>query len=862
MRKVIAYFFALFLFFLGRSPLLANEPDSAYIFVYGTAKNNYHNGLHIAWSLDKHTWHPFGPEHSFVKSDYGPWGSQKKMFDPFLFHAPDGTWHCVWSLNKEDGVFAHASSTDLITWSRQSYPLVLSGGNCLEPMIAYDDTNEVYTISWTSDKGGRQTYFVTTKDFKSYSAAKKTTAFLPKKEKVVFSDSEQSGTLHKVPWRTVDNINKAQQLSAYKAKLNSERTADDVQRFGSLEDVKATINIEKGATRKISDLLMGIFFEDINYAADGGLYAELIQNRGFEYSADIRKEWNNLTAWHAYDTNSDLSIDTASPIHINNKHYVSLNAPAGGGIVNEGFGGIAVHANEKYNFSLFARSPEIKNTNLVIRLEDINGKTIAQAIVTRLSKTWKKHELTLASNATVKNARLVIQLQQAGKVELDMVSLFPEETFYNRKNGLRADLAQTIADMKPRFVRFPGGCVAHGNGIENIYHWKNTIGPLEARKPQRNLWGYHQSYGLGYFEYFQFCEDLGAEPIPVVAAGVPCQNSGHNGRPIAGQQCGIPMEEMGDYVQDILDLIEYANGDVNTVWGKKRAEAGHPKPFNLKYIGVGNEDLITDVFEERFTMIYNAIKEKYPEINIIGTAGPFYEGTDYVEGWKLATKLQVPYIDEHYYNPPGWYIHNQDFYDKYDRSKAKVYLGEYAAHIPNRSSTIETALAEALHLCNIERNGDIVAMTSYAPLLAKIGNTQWNPDLIYFDNTEVKPTIGYYVQQLFGQHSGNEYIFSSLQLTSDDDNVRKRIGKSIVRDNASGDIIIKLVNFLPIEVDVASDIFDVVADSGNVKATILSGAPDDKQAKPVETTIDVTSFRLQPYSLTVIRFKEKTRCAL
>ncbi|PRD48305.1 alpha-L-arabinofuranosidase C-terminal domain-containing protein [Sphingobacterium haloxyli] len=857
-KKTVVSFFVLVLFLSGQSFLLANEPDSAYIFVYGAAKNNHHNGLHVAWSLDKQTWHPVGTEHSFVKSDYGPWGAEKKMIDPFLFRAPDGIWHCVWSLNNEDGAFGYASSTDLLTWNRQSYPLVLSTGNCLKPMIAYDDTNDVYTISWTSDKEHNQAYFVTTKDFKHYSPAKKATVFLPRTEKVALPDGQQSGTLHKVAWHTVDNVIKAQQLAAYKTKLNSERMTDDDQRFSTLKDVKATINVNQNTTRQISDLLVGIFFEDINYAADGGLYAELIQNRGFEYSPNIRKEWDNLTAWNVYDAHSKLSIDTVSPIHINNKHYVTVEASAGGGLYNEGFGGIAVRANEKYNLSLFARAPEANIANLLIRLEDANGKTIGQATIKRLTKAWKKHELTVIPTVTAENAKLVIQLQEAGKVNLDMVSLFPQNTFRNRRNGLRADLAQAIADMKPRFVRFPGGCVAHGNGIENIYHWKHTIGPLETRKPQRNLWGYHQSYGLGYFEYFQFCEDLGAEPIPVVAAGVPCQNSAHNGHPLAGQQCGIPMEEMGDYVQDILDLIEYANGDVHTVWGKKRAEAGHPEPFNLKYIGVGNEDLITDIFEERFTMIYDAIKEKYPEIHVIGTAGPFYEGTDYVEGWKLATKLHVPYMDEHYYNPPGWYIHNQDFYDKYDRSKAKVYLGEYAAHIPGRASTIETALAEALHLCNIERNGDIVAMTSYAPLLAKIGNTQWNPDLIYFDNTEVKPTVGYYVQQLFGQHAGNAYIFSDLQLNNSDDNVRKRIGKSIVRDEVSGDIIMKLVNLLPVEVDVESNISELAVDSENIDATILSGTPADKDAKPIHATVNLDDFKLKPYSLTVIRFKEKT----
>ena len=857
MKKATYTLFVLCLFFSAQNFLFANEPDSAYIFVYGTAKNNHHNGLHIAWSLDKHTWHPVGPEHSFVKSDYGPWGAEKKMFDPFLFRAPDGIWHCVWSLNHHDGAFAHASSSDLITWSRQSYPLVLSDGNCQEPMIAYDETNDVYTVNWISNKGPKQAYFVTTKDFKHYSAAKKTAVSLPNKERVSLPDGEQQGTLHKVAWHTVDNIIKTQQLAAYKTKLNGERLTDDTQLFLGLEEVKANLNVKKEDTRQISDLLIGIFFEDINYAADGGLYAELIQNRGFEYSPDIRKEWNSLTAWNAYDTHSKLSIDTVSPIHINNKHYVTLEATAGGGISNEGFGGITIRANEKYNLSLFARAPETNGINLQIRLEDEHGKIISQATTKRLTKNWKKHELTLTSSATVKNARLIIQLQQAGKVNLDMVSLFPQNTFRNHKNGLRADLAQTIADMKPRFVRFPGGCVAHGNGIENIYHWKHTIGPLEARKHQRNIWGYHQSYGLGYFEYFQFCEDLGAEPIPVVAAGVPCQNSAHNGHHLAGQQCGIPMEEMGDYVQDILDLIEYANGDVNTVWGKKRAEAGHPEPFNLKYIGVGNEDLITDIFEERFTLIYNAIKDKHPEIHVIGTAGPFNEGTDYIEGWKLASTLKIPYMDEHYYNPPGWYIHNQDFYDKYDRSNAKVYLGEYAAHIPERASTIETALAEALHLCNTERNGDIVAMTSYAPLLAKIGSTQWNPDLIYFDNNEVKPTVGYYVQQLFGQHAGNTYIFSDLQLNNSDDHIRKRIGTSIVRDEISGDIILKLVNLLPVEVDLSSNIANLAIDSEHVNATILSGEAEDRDAKPMNTKIDLNNFKMKPYSLSVIRFKEK-----
>ena len=439
-----------------------------------------------------------------------------------------------------------------------------------------------------------------------------------------------------------------------------------------------------------------------------------------------------------------------------------------------------------------------------------------------------------------------------------MISLFPEKTFMNRPNGLRADLAQAIADIHPRFIRFPGGCVAHGDGLDNMYRWKNTIGPLEARKPQRNLWGYHQTAGLGYFEYFRFCEDIGAEPVPVVAAGVPCQNSActHRG---GGQQGGIPMCEMDDYVQEILDLIEYANGDVKTEWGKKRAEAGHPKPFNLKYIGIGNEDLITDIFEERFTMLFNAVKEKHPEITVIGTVGPYSEGTDYEEGWELANKLNIPMVDEHYYQKPGWFIHNQDYYDKYDRSKSKVYLGEYAAHLPGRPNNLETALSEALYMTALERNGDVVHMTSYAPLLAKEGHTQWNPDLIYFNNEEVKPTVGYYVQQLYGQHAGDEYLNSRVILPEENDAMQKRIASSVVRDSRSNDLIVKLVNLLPVPTQTSVLLKDIPVVEETATLTTLSGKPDDKQAKPVTTTIRVSNdfdIDLPAYSFTVIRIKQ------
>ena len=318
------------------------------------------------------------------------------------------------------------------------------------------------------------------------------------------------------------------------------------------------------------------------------------------------------------------------------------------------------------------------------------------------------------------------------------------------------------------------------------------------------------------------------------------------------------MSEMDEYVQEVLDLIEWANGDKNTKWGKIRAEAGHPAPFNLKYIGIGNEDLITDIFEERFTMIFNAVKEKHPEITVIGTVGPFYTGTDYEEGWDIATKLQVPMVDEHYYQPPGWFIHNQDFYDRYDRSKSKVYLGEYAAHLPGRPNNVETALSEALYMTTLERNGDVVEMSSYAPLLAKEGHINWNPDLIYFNNTEVKPTVGYYVQMLFGQNSGEVYFPAEVLLSEKRQDVKDRVAVSIVQDKTTSDIIVKLVNLLPSDVNANLDLSGISFAGSSASLTVLKGTPDDENAKPESSFISVDSrflYELPGYSFSVIRIK-------
>jgi alpha-L-arabinofuranosidase len=838
-----------------------NEPDSVYLFSYGTTKNGGKNGLHFSWSRDKDKWHPIGNEYGFVKSDYGRWGSEKRMHTPFVFRGPDGVWHGVWSLNDRELVFAHSASPDLVYWGRQSYPFVQAGKNVLRPVVQYDTRNAAYAITY-ADAAGKH-YRVITKDFKAYSPAVEVPASQYQNNSLTVSlpGGEATGQLHRVAWPEVEKLVKTYELKQYKDSQYSETMAQDAQRFAGLKPLEAKITLAPAKPKPISDLLIGVFFEDLNYAADGGLYAELVQNRGFEYQPSDRgndQNWNSTHSWTLKGDNATFTIETASPVHPNNPHYAVLQTKAPGAVlVNAGFDGIAVKKGERYDFSLFARQLQGKNGKLQMRLVSEKEGVLAQTTVNASSGNWKKLTAELSPSQSAPNARLEVQPLAAGQVALDMISLFPQHTFKGRQNGLRADLAQTIADLKPRFVRFPGGCVAHGDGLENIYHWKNTIGPVEARKPQRNLWGYHQSMGLGYFEYFQFCEDIGAAPVPVVAAGVPCQNSGTGG---GGQQGGIPMEDMDEYVQEILDLVEYANGSVHTKWGKKRAEAGHPKPFNLKYIGVGNEDLITNVFEERFALIYKALKEKHPEITVIGTVGPFSEGTDYVEGWDLATKLGVPMVDEHYYQPPGWFIHNQDYYDRYDRGKAKVYLGEYAAHLPGKPNNLETALSEALYLTSVERNGDVVHMTSYAPLLAKQGHTQWNPDLIYFNNTEVKPSVGYEVQKLFGQNSGDVYLPTTLSLSNNQEAVTKRVAVSVVQDAKSKDVIIKLVNLLPVPVTSSVDLQGLSATAGKGVKSVLQGKPTDKLLKPLETTVavaDLAKMELPAYSCTVVRLEGK-----
>lgn len=823
MKRIFLFILCGFILSIGAKALA--EPDSVYLFAYTKVQDEGRSGLMFAWSRDKDEWHSIGNGFAFLYSDYSRWGSEKRMIAPFLFKGENNIWQCIWQLGPVSEAIAYTYSSDLLSW----YP---------------------------------QTYEVNDFDLKTFST-QKIKEERGKRQKAFIQNEYETGTINKVSWETVNALIQKTEVVQYRNRLWGETTKEDAVRFADLKSVSVSLTPQISKTKKISDMLMGVFFEDINYAADGGIYAELIQNRDFEYDPADKENrdpsWNSKTAWNIIGNGLEFDIQTDNPIHANNAHYAVLKVrQQGGKLVNEGFDGIVIRSGDKYNFSLFGKILEGKNNGVSTRLVDENGNVIATSVIKNLSSKWKKYDLVLTAKSSSEKAKLEIIPVNQGSIALDMISLFPQKTFMGRKNGLCPDLAQTIADLHPKFVRFPGGCVAHGDGLENIYNWKNTIGPLEARKPQRNLWGYHQSAGLGYYEYFQFCEDIGAAPVPIVAAGVSCQNSAPHGHPLGGQQCGIPMEDMGDYIQDVLDLVEWANGDATTKWGKIRAASGHPKPFNLKYIGVGNEDLISDVFTERFTMIYEALKEKHPEITVIGTVGPFFEGSDYNHGWEVARELKVPIVDEHYYVQPGWMIYNQDFYDKYDRNGPKVYLGEYAAHLPGRPNNLETALAEAIHLTTLERNGDVVEMSSYAPLLAKEGHTQWNPDLIYFNNSEVKPTTGYYVQQLFGMNSGDEYIPVQASFSDWNEKVTNRIAFSIVRDSKTQDLILKFVNLLPVSFSADIDLSDFNLDFKYVEKSVMTGNPADRNLKPVVEKTEISpdgKFELPGYSFSVFRVR-------
>ncbi len=547
---------------------------------------------------------------------------------------------------------------------------------------------------------------------------------------------------------------------------------------------------------KVQPTMYGIFFEDINYAADGGLYGELVKNRSFEFP-DALMGWK---AFGKFEVKNDGPFERCP-------HYVVLgysgHNDAATGLQNEGYFGIGIEKGEDYRFSVWAKAVS-GDATVEVSLVDENTMEEHQEFATAELKVsgneWKKYELVLKPTKTVQKANLRLLLKGKNSVALEHVSLFPKHTFKDRDNGMRRDLAQALYDLHPGVFRFPGGCIVEGSSLEQRYQWKNSIGPVENRPLNGNRWlstfnyrlfpDYYQSYGLGFYEYFLLSEDIGAEPLPVLNVGMACQYQNWN-----NPKAHVPVDSLQPYIQDCLDLIEFANGDVNTTWGKKRAEMGHPAPFNLKFLAVGNEQW-DNLYYERLRPFVKAIKAKYPNIKLIGTSGPDSEGEMFDKGWKAMKELKADLVDEHFYRDEHWFLSHGLRYEGYDRKGPKVFAGEYACHGKGKKwNHFETSLYEAAFMTDLERNADVVDMATYAPLFAHVDGWQWRPDMIWYDNTRMFKTVSYYVQQMYACNKGTNV----LPLTMNGKAVAGQEGQdglfaSAVVDKQKGEVIVKVAN--------------------------------------------------------------------
>ncbi len=546
----------------------------------------------------------------------------------------------------------------------------------------------------------------------------------------------------------------------------------------------------------VSPAMWGIFFEDINFAADGGLYAELVKNRSFEFDQP-------MMGWKGEGVNGgkgSILIQNQNNISPNNPRYATVNVNANNGafiLRNEGFRGMGIKEGAQYNFSVMGRQTEGWVT-MSVHIIGSNDKEIGSVKLLSFSSAFQKVSASITATATDAKAKLELRFTGTGKLDIDMISLFPADTWKGRPGGLRKDLVQMLDGLKPGFIRFPGGCIVEGKDLQNRYQWKKTVGPIEDRKLIMNRWNvefraprnapdYFQSYGLGFYEYFLLSEDLGAEPLPILNCGMACQ---YNTAEV------VPLGQLDPYIQDALDLIDFANASTTNEWGKLRADMGHPQPFNLKYLGVGNEQWGPQ-YIDRYKEFVSVLKAKHPEIIIVTSAGPSSDGEHFDFAWSELKKLDAELIDEHYYKSPEWFLKNANRYDNYDRKGPKVFAGEYAAHgkdstVPESRNTWISALSEAAFMTGLERNADVVRLSSYAPLMAHVDAWQWRPDLIWFDNLVVAATPNYYVQQLFSNNKGT-HVLSATQngkpLTGQDS-----VYASAVVDSINKQVIIKLVN--------------------------------------------------------------------
>ncbi len=652
-----------------------------------------------------------------------------------------------------------------------------------------------------------------------------------------------------------------------------------------------TVQVNKpGAS--VSRNMYGLFFEDINFAADGGLYPELVKNKSFETDA-------RLIGWRALQGAANLdayAVRNEQPLSATNTHYVRLTtragAPGEAGIENEGFRGMGVKQSGEYTLTFYARRGAGSIGGLTAVLVGEKGEVLGQAPVSGFTGEWKQYTAVLRATGTQNKARLKLVLTGTGTVDLDVISLFPKDTWKGRPNGLRTDLVQLLKDMKPGFLRFPGGCIVEGRTLSERYQWKETIGDVAARQPLINRWNmefkhrstpdYYQSFGLGFYEYFQLAEDIGAEPLPILNVGMACQfNSGElapmgtasNAKgpnaEAAGSNTGDPSLDV--FIQDALDLVEFANGPASSPWGAKRVAMGHAAPFNLKMMGIGNEQWGPQ-YLERYEPFAKALKAKYPNIEIVSSAGPSPEGELFEKASKRLGELHAEYVDEHYYALPDWFRQHADRYDKYARKGPKIFAGEYAAQSvaigsPENKNTWDCAISEAAFMTGLERNADVVGMASYAPLFANVDAWQWTPDMIWFDNLNSYGSPSYYVQKMYALNKGTRVL--PIALPGNAKNGSDDLFVSAVADDAAGDVVVKLVNYSntarPVKIDLAGA--KKLGKTG--RAQVMANADlqtqnslqEPKKLAPQESTFAVAgltvSYTLAPNSFTVLRVAGK-----
>ena len=625
---------------------------------------------------------------------------------------------------------------------------------------------------------------------------------------------------------------------------------------------KLTVIADKSIAT-VAPTMWGVFFEDINFGADGGLYAELVKNRSFEFPTPLMA-WSDGKG--VMQKRKILIVNKSD--NSTNSRFARINPEGSYTLANEGFRGIGLHKEKQYDFSIMARTEKSTNIKIKIQLVNYTGKVVGSSLIENFSSDWKKYSTSLTTTDTVQKGKLNLVFEGEGVIDIDNVSLFPHDTWKNRPGGLRNDLVQKIADLKPGFIRFPGGCIVEGKDLSNRYQWKTTVGDVYDRTLIMNRWNvefrhrpapdYYQSFGLGFYEYFLLSEDVGAEPLPILNCGMACQ---FNSAEV------VAMDELQPYIDDALDLIEFANGSVTTKWGKHRNDMGHPAPFNLKFLGVGNEQWESQ-YVERYKIFEKAILAKYPNIKIVSGSGPSPDGELFNYAWKELKSSKAALIDEHYYKPPAWFFSNATRYDNYDRTGPKIFAGEYAAHSkenPEAESrnNWESALAEAAFMTGLERNADIVQMFSYAPLLAHVDAWQWRPDLIWFDNLRTVATPNYYVQKLFSTNKGTDVV----SITEDGKSVvgKDSLYSSAVIDKQKSELIIKIVNSASVSQAIELNLIGIkLAKTDAVSQTLAANdlytynkLSELDKLKPEEKKFSVKSNKLNQdlpaYSITVLK---------